>query len=333
MTNVCSMLMPSKSSRHVVCACLVLWISALQSPTLVAFQSAGNQARDDIGQRKPHRANRNRSKPRSVDDEALKLQAEKQDSINRLENTAAEIARQWNVRQAQARKRHGSQFQKPELPLDGHSQEPKQTPNSMGANHQTEMRPPIPPVFESDEIYWLPPPPVTPDVPSPPDIPSPPEGQSSTTADANTVATVPLEKDPSMANSMKDSSVRTASVSSFVDGPIDRLALATSLYATNQFRECLKILEAVKLRPLSIEDRQWHDYLAASCYRKLGNRDEAEGHYRSVLQRSSSTWVSKAARWWLVHIDEKSDLEQKVEKVQTTVANWRKEIDVLKSAN
>lgn len=259
-----------------------------------------------------------------VDDDhakaVLKLQAEKRDSMDRLEKNAAEIARKWREREAQKQASNGGQSQKSDGPGsqagggNANAKESAKEGVKEGVSKASEEPEGANPLqqFDSGEVN-------TPST----------DAAAQTTNSVDTSASK-TEAVPSVG---ADPVVRVASVSGIVDGPIDRLALATSLYATNQLRECLKILEAVELRPLSVEDRQWHDYLVASCYRKLGNRSEAEDYYRSVLQRSSSTWVSTAARWWLGHIDETSQLKTKLEKVQTTVANWRKEIDVLKSAD
>lgn len=247
-----------------------------------------------------------------TDEEVLRLKAEKQDSIDRLEKTASEIARRW--KEKQARKTAGG-VQKND-PKSGSTLENSQD-DSKSASHNPSKK-------------------------------SPESADPSEDAKASDIGTADAGQ-PVMGNEMPGKTKSTAEsssqdkqdagsvsaipVPSIVDGPIDRLALATSLFATKELRECLKILEAVELRPLSVEDQQWHDYLAASCYRDLGNRSEAEGMYRSVLQRSSSTWVSAAARWWLDHIDERAELEQKLQDVETTLDNWRMEIDALKKAN
>ena len=248
--------------------------------------------------------------------QVLKLQAEKRDSMDRLEKNAAAIARKWRARHAQEQVLNEGELQKSsDMKCQGSGSKisPEQSAKEV----------------MDDVFIELPPPRSLPESHSVESHTAGAQMMDKTSPSDDAAANQPAVK----SSVMSDPAVRVASGTGFVDGPIDRLALATSLYATNQFRECLKILEAVELRPLSTEDRQWHDYLFASCYRKLGNRGDAEDYYRSVLQRSSSTWVSAAARWWLGHIDEKAQLKTKLARVQTTVENWRKEIDVLKSAN
>lgn len=311
-----------KISRWAASAFLVLSFGVAQSSAFGGSHPAANQTGD--GDPKAQFKGLDDAQVSKLSDkEVLKLQAEKRDSIDRLEKTAAEIARKWRARQAQDRAANGGQPQ-PQPPgpkIDGANESKNMTDSQVkNQTDQSGQEPSGPNPLQPLDA-----------APSADSV-----GDSNGNSEmANTPDAGMESKNENLpeADVQVDPSVRGASVSSVVNGPIDRLALGTSLYATDQFRECLKILEAVELRPLSVEDRQWHDYLAASCYRKLGDRSEAEDHYRSVLQRSTSTWVSTAARWWLEHTDEKSQLELKLEQVQTTVGNWRKEIDVLKSAN
>lgn len=277
-------------------------------------------------------SNADDSRPNSVlsDEEVLKLQTEKQDSIDRLEKTASEIARLWKEKQA----RKAAETSK---------SDPPKSKTGTADNKSSEQNSGIPTTVDSGEN-------AAPNYSGKTDAdpsestgdssPSPSKDGSSATPSlqgaADGSSSTQQADSPDLTQPKSESepkSIAATPATTVVDGPIDRLSLATSLFATKELRECLRILEAVNLRPLSVEDRQWHDYLAASCYRDLGNRSEAESMYRSVLKRSSSTWLSAAARWWLDHIDERADLEQKLEVVQTKIENWRKEVDVLKSAN
>lgn len=297
---------PLKQSRRVITVIVVLCLCINQSWLVGGVCFAANQT------------NQSDAKEQAADKEVLKLQAEKQDSIDRLKNNAAEIARKWRARQAQGQRLQGDKSEK-------FDSGPDKSMSSSGASDVEQQPSPA----KSDQT--LP----EESFPSVNQIPSGTDAVASEMNATNTGADSMMSPAGSadQLNLENDPAVQAVSLPSIVDGPIDRLALATSLYATDQFRECLKILEAVELRPLSVEDRQWHDYLAASSYRKLGDQAEAEDHYRSVLQRSTSTWVSTAARWWLGHMDEITQLELKIQQVQNTIENWRKEIDVLKSPN
>lgn len=269
----------------------------------------------------------------AADAAVLKLQAEKQDSIDRLEKTASEIARKWRARQAKLQ-----ELKERAAASKGDGTQSTVAAGTDSKDTISEQLAATPKVPDPDGKKPAGTPPEIPDPSEQPGFDQIPGGTSESpievTEDSDKTqigVEEPGSERPSDESS-EDSS-HPLQTSSIVSGPIDRLALATSLFATNELRECLKILEAVDLRPLSLEDKQWHDYLQASCYRKLGNRSEAESLYRSVLKRSNTTWLSKAARWWLQHINDQAQLKLKQDQVQQTLANWRKEIDNLKSAH
>lgn len=300
-----------RTSRRAAALVFAVWLSAAQSLAVGRPNPAAYQDEE--------RAN---STTKLADKEVLKLQAEKRDSIDRLGKTAAEIARKWRERQSQKDASKGGQSPKVNLPVN--SSDGSAAANEASGKPSLQSSGTLPLEASSVEIL---------EAPAAGDA-MPADENSSESFNGAAEGSVDTGTELQSKTGMQsDPEIQVASVASIVDGPIDRLALATSLYATDQFRECLKILEAVELRPLSVEDRQWHDYLGASCHRKLGDRSEAEAGYRSVLQRSSSTWVSAAARWWLGHMDEITQLELKIQQVEVTIENWRKEIDVLKSAN
>jgi tetratricopeptide (TPR) repeat protein len=118
-----------------------------------------------------------------------------------------------------------------------------------------------------------------------------------------------------------------------VDGPIDRMALATSLFATGSFGECLQILDAVDVEPLTKESKDWREYLAASCYRKLGKLQEAESRYRALLGHTEVSWLANATRWWLDHLNEQQKLREDLKQLDTTFHAWKVEIDALRTTN
>lgn len=115
-----------------------------------------------------------------------------------------------------------------------------------------------------------------------------------------------------------------------VSGPIDRIALATSLYATGQYRECLTILKESDDAESDSEAKDWAGYLGASCYRQLGNLTEAESRYRNLLDKKHTAWIAAASLWWLDHLSDQQQLTAKIEEVKTTTAAWKAELDVLR---
>jgi len=118
-----------------------------------------------------------------------------------------------------------------------------------------------------------------------------------------------------------------------IEGPIDRMALATSLFATEQHAGCLRALEGVDQESLKGEKRDWYRYMTACCLRKQGQLSEAESQYRKLLGQSETEWLSEAARWWLDHLNEQHKLQQDLAQVNSTLDTWQKEIHALQSAN
>lgn len=118
-----------------------------------------------------------------------------------------------------------------------------------------------------------------------------------------------------------------------VEGPIDRMALATSLFATESYKECLSILDAVDRKSISTESSDWCDYLAASCYRKLQNLPEAESRYRNLLGRTEVSWLANATRWWLDNLNEQKKLRTDLIQLNTNFTAWQAEIDDLRTAD
>lgn len=114
-----------------------------------------------------------------------------------------------------------------------------------------------------------------------------------------------------------------------VEGPIDRLALATSLYAIDQHPECLKVLEELDLSQAKAEDRSWAGYLKASCHRKLGDLSEAEKVYRDLLKEDETKWISGSAMWWLDHLSSMKTVEAECQTLKSSVKAWKEEVDEL----
>lgn len=136
----------------------------------------------------------------------------------------------------------------------------------------------------------------------------------------------PIPKSPP---TQADATSDTAAPKVLVDGPIDRLALATSLYAIDQHPECLKVLNELSLSRVNSEDRNWAGYLKASCHRRLGNLPEAEKLYRELLRGDRSEWISRSAMWWLDHLSSMRQVEKECQTLKTTAKAWKEEIDEL----
>lgn len=118
-----------------------------------------------------------------------------------------------------------------------------------------------------------------------------------------------------------------------ISGPIDRLALATSLFATKQYAGCMKALDALDKETLSAESQDWCLYMSACCYRKQGELSEAESGYRTIVNKSETRWLVEASRWWLSHLNDQQKLTADLTQVNTTLDTWQKEIHAIKNSN
>lgn len=114
-----------------------------------------------------------------------------------------------------------------------------------------------------------------------------------------------------------------------VDGPIDRFALTSSLFATGSYRECLSVLDAIEFSKLRPYEKSWATYLQACCYRKLGQEQSAQQLYRSLVADPESGWVGEVSRWWLDHLQQKATLQKEYETLVTTVLQWEKQTNEL----
>lgn len=100
-----------------------------------------------------------------------------------------------------------------------------------------------------------------------------------------------------------------------VDGPVDRLALADSLYAGGQIDLALQTYGQVDGEQLTAEDRLWIDFQIASCHRRLGNDPEAEQRYRRLAGTQDGGVYASQSRWWLDAMTARRALESDLQRV------------------
>lgn len=111
-----------------------------------------------------------------------------------------------------------------------------------------------------------------------------------------------------------------------VDGPIDRFALAVSLFGARNYPVCLQVLRNVDLSSLSRENRLWSEYMQACCHRQLGEVDEAKRVYRRILASSDADWIGDLARWWLEELEQKSRLQADSARLTEVLKKWEQEV-------
>lgn len=138
-------------------------------------------------------------------------------------------------------------------------------------------------------------------------------------------------------NSEKDKTVRsdadvateTEIPAQSVSGPVDRFALATSLYAVGHFNESLQAIESVQLKDLTTHEMIWLDYLRAGCHRQLGAASEANRLYRRIVANPEAGWVGDVSRWWVDHSSEKLKLEADQLTLNTAMKQWEAAVNEL----
>ncbi|MFG0294499.1 MAG: hypothetical protein ACF8PG_01225 [Maioricimonas sp. JB045] len=92
------------------------------------------------------------------------------------------------------------------------------------------------------------------------------------------------------------------------EGPIDRLGLADSLFASGEHTLALELYRQLEGDGESLDehDRYWVSYQIACCFRRLDNIDEAQKWYRHIVADKNAGWVGELAGWWLDHLEERT---------------------------
>lgn len=138
----------------------------------------------------------------------------------------------------------------------------------------------------------------------------PPQPES-TPAPKSLSTTAEAEK-PSPKQSLFDNDLKTVKV---VDGAIDPVALADSLYAIEgELSVALEIYQQIDLKDLPVSERFWVTYQIASCHRQLEHIPEAQEMYRRVLGQEKAGWLRKKSMWWLDQIDARKELVLELKK-------------------
>lgn len=152
------------------------------------------------------------------------------------------------------------------------------------------------------------------------DIPIAP---SDSTVDAEMIAAAETETPPPAESAVTNPA---ESGSSVVEGAIDRLALANSLFGAGEYELALRALKEIPAKSLAREDKIWAEYLQACCRRKQGQVAEAQKIYRRLLAEPDVGWVGELSRWWLDHLDARARLAADSQNLSETLTAWEQEI-------
>lgn len=270
------------------------------------------------------------------------LQQRKQQSIQELNKRAEDLVHQWKLRKVRQAIADIKAQEEKDARIAAAAAEAAAAAAEAAAKEQEALRnqakaPTVPQVVEP---VLRPTPAQTADVVQPPDSNTPAApSQQMPPQEFPEDTPQPDQADPALAETAPTQATAAepenadAAVEPTVEGPVDRVALASSLFATGSFNECLSILKAVDQKEISTENRDWCDFLAAGCYRKLNDLPEAESRYRSLLGRTEVSWLANATRWWLDHLNEQQKLRGDLQQLQSKFTAWQGEIDAFRDAN
>ncbi len=110
------------------------------------------------------------------------------------------------------------------------------------------------------------------------------------------------------------------SADAIVDGPVDRIGLADSLYALDELSLALEMYGKVDLKNVSASERYWVSFQRACCLRKLNRVPEAQEFYRRLAGQQNAGWLAKMSRWWLDQIDARVELETQIQEYDKLLA-------------
>lgn len=111
-----------------------------------------------------------------------------------------------------------------------------------------------------------------------------------------------------------------------LEGPIDRLGLADSLFATGQIAAAVRVYSELDAAPLTPDERGWIHFQLAACDRRLGRISTAQQRYRDLLTTGRPDWLMPLARWWLKAIDDRERLAANAAKLKTVVQQLEIEV-------
>lgn len=100
------------------------------------------------------------------------------------------------------------------------------------------------------------------------------------------------------------------------DAPVDPLALAQSLFRTENIAEALNAYRKLDKDDQKPEQRVAIQYMIACCLRRLGKVDEAAALYREVANMPGDDFLSENAQWYLRTMKERRELEAQLEELR-----------------
>ncbi len=111
-----------------------------------------------------------------------------------------------------------------------------------------------------------------------------------------------------------------------LDGPVDRLGLADSLFATGQIEAAARVYAELEQASLTPDERAWIQFQRAACDRRSGRISAAQQRYRDLITAGQPEWLMPLARWWLKAIDDRERLSANADKLKTILQQLETEV-------
>jgi len=100
-------------------------------------------------------------------------------------------------------------------------------------------------------------------------------------------------------------------------GAIDSLRMAQNLYKAGEIEAARQAFVILDEKGLSVEDKQFVQYMLANCLRKQGKPAEAAVLYREVSLAKDDAFLKESALWQLSMLDSTRELETQLEQLRT----------------
>jgi hypothetical protein len=154
----------------------------------------------------------------------------------------------------------------------------------------------------------------------------PPDGGDASTIPPS-VPTSPVDAEPPALAATESIFADSMNAKAIVDGPVDRIGLADSLYALNELPIALEMYEKVDVKHVAQSERYWVSFQRACCLRKLKRIPEAQELYRRLAGQQSAGWLAEVSRWWLDQIDARVELETHIKEYDAILTALKESSD------
>ncbi len=101
-----------------------------------------------------------------------------------------------------------------------------------------------------------------------------------------------------------------------INRPVDPLALAQSLFRSDDYAGALRAYRLIDPTSLSADNRLMIQYMIASCLRHLGKLEEASALYREVANAKGDEILVECAQWQLAAIQWRQQLQAELDQVR-----------------